>query len=302
MKPVVDRRETHPQRPLIVILGPTASGKTSLSIRLAKRFHGIIISADSRQVYRGLNLGTGKVTQKEMAGIRHELLDVASPRGQYSVARYVQDIHRVLRTIPVSTPIFLVGGSPFYIDAITKPNSFSPVPPNPALRRRLERLTTPQLLKRFQHRDPARLANIDRANRRRIIRALEIAEQPIHRQTIAIPDWKLLKLGVRISQTKLHRNIDRRVDTRLGQGMLREVQKLHEQGVPWSRLDAFGLEYRWLTKILRRQMSRSQAITKLKSEIKDFAKRQMTWWKRDQEIIWVTNYTAAAREIRNWLV
>ncbi len=294
-------------RRLIVLLGPTASGKTSLSITLAKRFHGIVISADSRQVYRGMNLGTGKVTKREMSGVPHYLLDVASPKSTYTVAKYVRDVTRVIKKISTSTPIFLVGGSPFYIDALTKPNSFSAVPPNPALRRRLDKLNTAPLMAHLLKMDPVRAKIIDPFNRRRLIRAIEIAfykSPPRARKdakVAAMPEMKILKLGVAINKAQLHRNIDHRVDVRMRQGMEWEVQRLHDSGVSWKKLDDFGLEYRFLSRYLRGQISKSDADSQLKFAIRHFAKRQMTWWKQDNEIHWISTSAGATAIIQKWI-
>lgn len=278
---------------LIIILGPTASGKSALGIRLAKKFHGVVISADSRQVYRGMDLGTGKVTKREMSGVPHFLLDVAVPRGQYSVDRYVRDVVRVLKIIPVSTPIFLVGGSPFYIDALTKPDSYSPVPPNPVLRRRLAKRPTSLLIALLKKKDPKRAATIDQANRRRLIRAIEVASVKHAPKSPALPTFHILTLGTKISKSKLHRNIAQRVDQRLRQGMINEVRRLHQQGLSWKRLDAFGLEYRFIAAYLQEKITKAEMITQLNSAIRHFAKRQMTWWKRDQEIHWISPTQAA---------
>ncbi len=295
---------------LIVILGPTASGKSTLGIILAKKFQGVIISGDSRQVYRGMDLGTGKVTKKEMMGVPHYLLDVASPKSQYSVAQYVRDVIRVLKKIPPMSPIFLVGGTPFYIDALTKPDSFSSVPPNPALRQRLEKKTTVQLVALLKKKNPTRLQNIDIANRRRLIRAIEISSHQsppgkggaAHRAgVVELPKFRILKLGIAIDKQLLHKNIARRVESRMRQGMVREVQRLHKHGVSWNRLDALGLEYRWLSRYLRGQLTKPEAVVQLKSSIRHFAKRQMTWWKRDQEIRWVKNQSQASNLVKNHL-
>lgn len=293
-------------RHLVVILGPTACGKSALGVQLAKKFHGVVISADSRQVYRGLNIGTGKITKPEMAGVPHYLLDVASPSGQYAVDRYVRHVKGVLKKIPETTPIFLVGGSPFYIDALLKPNSYSPVPPNPLLRRRLEKYSTSRLIGMLRGLNPERLKNIDTANRRRLIRAIEIATNHT-----PLPEggraggvgvhFQILKLGISLPKPRLHRNINRRFKKRLRQGMIAEVRQLHRQGLSWRRLDAFGLEYRYLSRYLQGKLTKAEAITQLKSAIRDFAKRQMTWWKRDGEIRWVSNKKTAERMVRAWL-
>lgn len=286
---------------LIVILGPTASGKSSLGVKLAQRFHGVVISADSRQVYRGMDIGTGKITKREMRGVPHYLLDVASPRTQYSVAKYVRDVTKIIRRMPVTTPIFLVGGSPFYIDALTKPNSFSPVPPNPALRRRLAGWSNARLVARLQKINPARLSKIDTANRRRIIRAIEIASHKGKIMSPSLPAMRVLKIGIQLPKKTLHRNIDQRVDQRMKRGMVYEVRKLHQRGLSWKKLDAFGLEYRFLSRFLRGQLAKPAAVEQLKSATHDFAKRQMTWWKRDADIHWIRTQSSAAKLVRTFL-
>lgn len=286
---------------IIVILGQTASGKSALGIRLAKRFHGVIISADSRQVYRGMDLGTGKVTKKEMSGVPHYLLDVASPRTQYSVAHFARDVARVMKRISLRTPIFLVGGSPFYIKAVTEPGSFSPVPPDPVLRRRLARRTLAQLQQTLKQIDPTRYRTIDRANRRRLIRAIETARSTHTPASIDMPSMHVLKIGINIPRPELLMRIDKRVDERLRRGMMAEVARLHHQGISWPRLDAFGLEYRFLSRFVRGKIDRVTAVAQLKSAIHDFAKRQKTWWKRDQDIRWIKRPVAAERLVRAFL-
>ncbi len=288
-------------RNLIVILGPTASGKSALGVRLAKKLHGVVISADSRQVYKGLNIGTGKITAKEMRGVPHFLLNVASPKSQYSVARYVPDAARVLKRLPSTAPVFLVGGSPFYIDALTKPDAYSPVRPNPTLRRRLAAETTAQLVAQLRKINPARLKNIDFANRRRLIRAIEIASYRDHVRAPEFPSLRVLKIGLNVPRVELYRRINRRVDSRMRQGMAAEVRRLHESGLSWKRLDDFGLEYRWLSRYLRGRLTKAEAVRQLKSVSHDFAKRQMTWWKRDRDIHWIDRPKQAERLVRSFL-
>ena len=292
---------------LIVILGPTASGKSALGVRLAKKYHGIIISADSRQGYHGMDICTGKITRSEMRGVPHFLLSVASPRSQYSVARYVQGATRVINKTSPSTPIFLVGGSPFYIDALTKPNAFSPVPPNHKLRRRLAAKSTYRLINQLTRLNPSRAKTIDPANRRRLIRAIEIATGqpppvPGRGEGVgALLPFQTLKIGIRLDKNQLRRNIDRRVDVRMNRGMVAEVKRLHQQGLSWKKLNAFGLEFRFLSHYLRGQLTKPEAVQQLKSASRDFAKRQMTWWKRDQDIHWITKQAQASKLARDFL-
>lgn len=289
---------------LIVILGPTASGKSALGVALAKKYGGIVISADSRQVYRGMDIGTGKITKKEMCGVPHYLLNVASPRSQFSVSKYVGAVSKIIKKTPSATPIFLVGGSPFYIDALMNPLLISSVPPNPALRRRLAKQTTAQLIARLRQLNPDRLKNIDVANRRRLIRAIEIANSNIHPGSIlknTLPSMRIIKIGIHLEKVMLHRNIDRRVVQRMKKGMLQEVRQLKKLGLSWKKLDAFGLEYRFLSRYLRGQLTKVEAVEQLKSATHEFAKRQMTWWKRDHEISWITKQSQASRLVKKFL-
>lgn len=293
-------------RNVIVILGPTASGKSKLGVRLAKKFHGVVISADSRQVYKGMDIGTGKITRKEMDGVPHYLLSVASPKTQYSVARYVQDVQKIMKKIPPAVPIFLVGGSAFYIKALTEPHSFSLVPPNQALRRQLERKTTAQLLALVKKKDSVRYATIDPANRRRLIRAVEVASfvSPLPKKSITkaeVSALRVLKIGLSVPRPELLKRIDRRIDTRMKRGMLEEVRKLRHQGVSWKKLEAFGLEYRFLARQIQGKLSKAEAIQQLKSSTHDFAKRQMTWWKRDQDIRWIQKSASGISWVKTFL-
>lgn len=291
------------QRRLIVILGPTASGKSALGVKLAKKFHGVVISADSRQVYRGLDIGTAKISRREMRGVPHYLLDVTSPRSQYSVARYVRDVRRVLKNISPSTPIFLVGGSPFYLQAVTQPGSWSAVPPDQLLRRRLAAQSTRQLFNQLTKLNPSRAKTIDPANRRRLIRAIEISSSAPH-----LSAWGsggvgagVLKIGLPVPRRELFRRIDHHVDQRLRRGMIKEVVRLNRRGVPWSRLTGLGLEYREIVRTLRHQASAEDLPARMKTATHDFARRQMTWWKRDRSIRWVTRPAEAERLVRRFL-
>ncbi len=288
-------------RSIIVILGPTASGKSRLGVQLAKKFHGVVVSADSRQVYRGMDIGTGKITKKEMKGVPHFLLNVASPRSQYSVAQYVREATKIIQKTLPSRPIFLVGGSPFYIDALTIPNAFSPVAPNPVLRRRLEKLTTARLIARLQKIDPERLKTIDHFNRRRIIRAIEIPSVKTTGFLPLLPPMHVLKIGLSVPRPKLFQRIDRQTAQRLRRGMIRETTALHRHGVAWKRIKALGLEYRVLVQHIEGLLSHAEAEAKMKKVTHDFVRRQMTWWKRDQGIYWVTSPTEAKQLVKKFL-
>lgn len=274
---------------IIVIVGPTASGKTSLSIELAKKFNGEVISADSRQVYRGLDLGTGKVTQEEMRGIPHHLLDVADPREQYTAHDFVRDASKAISDITSRGCLPIIAGGTFlYIDALLGRFSMPEVSPNHELRQKLEMLTTEKLFEMLKEKDATRAEHIDRANRRRLIRALEVIEAL---GTVPAPrtdeSHNVLTLGIAIDRDTLHHNIHTRLIERLKNGMIEEVEKLHACGLSYERMDELGLEYRYIAKFLQGEISREKMIELIDTKSRQFAKRQMTWLKRDKTIHWV---------------
>ncbi len=287
--------------PLIAIVGPTASGKTTLSIILAKRFNGEIISADSRQVYRGMDIGTGKATKAEQHQAPHHLLDVASPRREYNVAHFQRDAKKIIHNIHQRGKLpFLVGGTAFWVQAIVDDLPLPRVKPNRALRKRLNQKTPAQLYAQLKKLDPARARTIDRHNPYRLIRAIEIVTatgKPVPRLRTESP-YRLLMLGVAQPQKKLHRLIHTRLAARLRQGMIAEVRRLHAAGVSWKRLEAFGLEYRYASLYLRGKLSRSDMQDQLETAIRQYAKRQLTWFRRDGRIHWIRSTAEAPRLIK----
>lgn len=283
---------------VIVIVGPTASGKTSLSIQLAQKFDGEVISADSRQVYRGLDLGTGKVTQEEMGGIPHYLLDVADPKDTYTVADYVRDGRSALDNILSQNKLpIIVGGTFLYIDALLGKISTPEVPPNETLRRDLEMRTAAELFALLKKKDPARAKTIDAKNKRRLIRALEIvaalgAVPPTTPNEFYTP----LTLGITISKEKLRENISRRIIDRINHGMIEEVQNLYAQGLSYARMEALGLEYRYIAEFLQNKITQSEMMTQIETKSMQYAKRQMTWLKRNTEIQWFESHEVEKME------
>ncbi len=295
---------------LIVILGPTASGKTSLSIKLAKKFNGEIVSADSRQVYKGMDIGTGKVTKKEMSrllgnrgsstssgqGIPHYLLDVVSPKTRFSVAQYQKLAKKAIKKIHKKGKLpFLVGGTGFYIQSVVDNISLPKVKPDWKLRKKLEKMPVEELFKILKKLDPNRAKNIDKKNPRRLIRAIEIVKDS-GRTVLPLssnPEYDVLIIGVKRNPEELKKLIEKRLLARFKQGMIKEVEKLHRQGVSWKRLEEFGLEYRYIAFYLQNKISYDEMVQKLQKEIEHYAKRQMTWFKRDERIKWVGNYEKA---------
>ena len=278
---------------LVVVLGPTACGKSALGIALARRFNGEIVSADSRQVYRGLDIGTAKVTPVEQALVPHHLLDVADPREIYTVAQFQRDAIVAINAIlaRVHQP-FLVGGSPHYIQAIVDNLQIPHIAPQPELRAQLAGRPLAELLAQLEQLDPHSAATIDRNNPRRVIRALEVSlvsGKPFSQQRrVADPLYHSLSLGIEWPRSVLYERIDQRVEERMRQGMVQEVQRLLDQGVSHERLEALGLEYRYISRWLRGEFkSEHEMVESLKYAIHDFTRRQLTWFRRDKRIVWV---------------
>jgi len=303
---------------IIVILGPTASGKSDLAIAIAKKFNGEIISADSRQVYREMDIGTGKVprdkntkykilnTRYFYQGILHHLLNVASPKYRFTVAQYKKLALAAIKKIQYQNKIpILCGGTGFYIRAITDNLAIPEVKPDLKLRAQLEKKSTAELFSKLEQFDPVRAATIDSQNPRRLIRALEI----VYKTNTTVPGLKpdpqfdVLFIGVKKSPAQLKKLIHARLLKRIKQGLVREVENLRKSGVSWKRLDDFGLEYRWVAKFLQKKISREEMILRLQKDIEHYAKRQMTWFKKypGKKVHWVSNKNQAERLIKKRL-
>ncbi len=296
---------------LIVILGPTSSGKSDLAVQLARRFNGEVISADSRQVYKGMDIGSGKITKKEMRGVPHYLLDVASPKKRFSVARFQKLAWKAIKRIWKQGKIpILCGGTGLYIQSIVDGLFIPEVPPDAKLRAKLEKLSAEKLFKKLKKLDPRRAKNIDCHNRRRLIRALEIViktGKPVPGQSEVCPrtnrprtDLGLLQIGIVQPKKKLKQLIKKRLFKRLKHGMITEVKNLRRSGLSWKRLEEFGLEYRAIAQYLQGKISKQEMIDKIQTESEQYAKRQITWFKRDKRIKWVRNYKEAKKSVKNF--
>lgn len=291
------------QRRVIIIVGPTASGKTALAIALAKKLNGEVVSADSRQVYRGLDLGTGKVTPEEMAGVPHHLLDTVDPTAVYSAADFVRDAQGAIDAILArgKTPI-IAGGTGFYIDALTGRMPLTPVSANPAFRASLAHRSAPFLFELLSAVDPKRAARMnesDSKNKVRLIRALEISYcgEPHEVLRTASP-YTYTWIGIKPNMDALREKIGTRLDERLAQGMVEEARALHQKGISYERMEALGLEYRYLARYLQGDITLDAMRTQLEQKIWQYAKRQMTYWQRNKDIQWVTaNYEHSALSI-----
>ena len=271
---------------LIVIEGTNASGKSSLGVELAARFSGEIVSADSRQVYRRLDLGSGKITAEEMKGVPHHLLDVCSPGDFFSMADFQRLAYTAIDGILSRGKVpFLVGGTGLYVDAVADGYVLSDKSTDHELRARLETYGTPELYEMLVRKLPE--TDIDPRNRHRVMRALERLEADDYHPGRREPRYSLLKLGVTWPREILKQRIDERLDRRLRQGMVDEVRALLDEGVSVEFLTKLGLEYKYLTWYLTGKVGYDQMVEELGNAIKKFAKRQMTWFRRDPRIHWL---------------
>jgi tRNA dimethylallyltransferase len=285
---------------IIAIVGPTASGKSALGIELALHYSGEVVSCDSRQVYKGLDIGSGKVTVEEMRGVPHHLLDIADPQNTYTAADYVGDATRAIRRILERDHLpIIVGGSFMYLDSLLGHISLPPVPPDLTLRAALENLSLAELSEKLKQLDPKAHGWIDHTNRRRLIRAIEIASFMGHiPETQTRSDYDELRLGIKINRPELRHNIKQRLTTRLEHGMIEEVEGLLKSGISHDRLEALGLEYRYLSKYLRHEIDKTEMINKIENKSYQYAKRQETWLKRNPNIKWL-DYPVTLNEARN---
>ena len=295
---------------LIIIVGPTSSGKSELAVRLAKKFNGEIISADSRQVYRGLDIGTGKITQKETRGIPHHLLDVASPKKQLSAADFkklaanaVTDISR-REKLPI-----VAGGTGFWIDSLIYDTGLPEVPPSQKLRRALAGKTAPELLKILKKLDQKRAKTVEQKNPRRLIRAIEIAktlgrvpkiEMPKYQNIFKSP-YQTLWIGLNPAYEVRLRKIEKGVKRMVKTGLLAETKKLLRGRVSKKRIREFGFEYRAVLEYLGRKISKKELREKITRDSLNYARRQMVWFKRNNEIKWIKNPEGAERLCRIFL-
>ena len=271
---------------LIVIEGTNASGKSSLGVELAKKYNGEIISADSRQVYRRLDLGSGKITPEETDGVPHHLLDVRSPGEFFSMADFQKLAYAAIDDIlSRGRQPFLVGGTGLYVDAVADGYILSDKEPDAALREHLETFETPELYRMLKEKLPD--TDIDPRNRHRVMRALERLAADDYRPGRKEPRYELLKLGVTWPREVLKQRIDERLERRLRQGMTDEVRAMLDDGVSEVFLTKLGLEYKYLTWYLTGKMGYEQMVEELGNAIKRFAKRQMTWFRKDKRIVWL---------------
>ena len=285
---------------LIVIEGTNASGKSSLGISLAGRFGGEIVSADSRQVYHRMDLGSGKVTPEEMNGVPHHLLDVREPGEFFSMADFQRLAYEAIDGILARGAVpFLIGGTGLYVDAVADGYELSDKSPDHDLRAHLETFDTNTLYEMLKKKLPG--TAIDPKNRHRVMRALERLEADDYHPGRKNPRYQLLKLGVTWPREILKQRIDERLERRLREGMVDEVRAMLDDGVSEDFLVKLGLEYKYLTWYLTGKISYEQMVEELGNAIKKFAKRQMTWFRRDPRIIWLDMQKDPAAEAAGYI-
>jgi len=326
-------RESYANNKIIVILGPTSSGKSAVAIKLAKKFNGEIISADSRQIYRGMNVGTGKIEKDnsypslplgEMSRTRdreggtfyseripHYGIDIISPKTEYNSAKFKKYADKIIKDILGREKIPIIcGGTGFWIKALVDNVIYPEVAPDWELRNKLHNYSAKKLFQMLKKLDSVRAKNIDAKNPVRLIRAIEICK------SIGKRKYETLQIGINLPKEKLYQNIQKRLKQRFFAGMIKEVKKLHfENKISWKRLESFGLGYKIISEYLRKEVypvkfERSETgeavfnrelFEQIYLAEKNYAKRQMTWFQKDKRIIWLPKYKDVEKEVKKFL-
>jgi len=274
---------------LVVILGTNASGKSGLGIELALKYGAEIVSADSRQVFRGLDLGSGKVTKEEMKGVPHFLLDVAEPGDFFSLKEYQELAYKAIDDIILrGRQPFLVGGTGLYVNAVADGYELSDAPVDAELRAKVEAMSLKELQALVSEKLDTVPDTLDMKNKRRLERAAEKIFQGKPLNLESVKRYETLCLGVTWEREKLYKRIEERLDRRLDEGMIEEVEGLMERGVSDDFLYRLGLEYRYIMLYLRgRFKDREEFRAKLFMEIRHLAKEQMTWFRKRKDVHWL---------------
>jgi tRNA dimethylallyltransferase len=275
---------------IIAIVGPTAAGKTSLSITIAKHVHGEVISADSRQVYQGMDIGTSKVTEAEMEGVPHHLLDIAKPMDIYTATDFTRDANQAIADITSrdKTPI-IAGGTFFYLDLLRGKMQAAPVEPDRELRTKLEKYSNEELLQLLETKDARRAADVDPHNRRRLIRSLEIIETlgSVPPVVPVASDYEWLIFGVTQEKEELRERFRQRAALWLTDGFQNEVERLLEEGVTRTRFQEMGFEYTLMLQLIDKELTEAEFIDRFEEKNWQYAKRQLSWLRKDDAVIWV---------------
>ncbi|MGZ0041614.1 tRNA (adenosine(37)-N6)-dimethylallyltransferase MiaA [Paenibacillus ottowii] len=298
---------------LLVLVGPTAVGKTKLSIEMARHFDAEIISGDSMQVYRHMDIGTAKISEQEMKGIKHHLIDIHEPEYPYSVAQFQEDCRRLIPDIQSRGKLpFIVGGTGLYVESVCYEYKFSEVGADEAFRQEqldyADQFGADALHARLQAVDPESALRLHPNDRRRVVRALEIyhvsgttLSSQLANQKKESP-YQLCIVGLTMDRQMLYKRIEDRIDGMLDQGLVAEVTSLMERGVRSDAISMQGLGYKEISSYLRGEVSLEEAVTWLKRDTRHFAKRQLSWFRHMKDIQWVDvtdfeNFSAHAARI-----
>jgi len=289
---------------LIVILGQTTTGKTEIAIKLAKKFNGEIVSADSRQIYKQMDIGTSKPTKKELSVIPHSLINIMELDQDFNVVIFKKLAMKAIKSIHKKGKLpFMVGGTGLYIKAVVNNIDFPKVPPNKKLRKSLEKKTEECLLAIYQKLDPEGASFIEKNNKRRLIRAIEVSKatgKPFWEQRRkGEKNFDTLQLGIKTTQKGLKERIERRVKKMMKLGLEREVKKLIKKYGKTLSLQTIG--YQEWNEYFKGKIIKEKVKELIELHTLQFSKRQMTWFKRDKKIAWVKNYSQAEKKIKDFL-
>ncbi|MBM3127152.1 MAG: tRNA (adenosine(37)-N6)-dimethylallyltransferase MiaA [Chloroflexi bacterium] len=293
-------------KPLVAILGPTAVGKSALALKLAREFFGEIVSADSRQVYRGMDIGTAKPSAAEQQLAPHHLIDLVNPNEPFTLAEYQARAYAIIAQIHArGNAPFLVGGTGLYVRAVLEGLAIPRVAPDPQRRKEWEREDALMLYARLQQLDPVAAARIEPRNKRRVIRALEVCEaagKPISAlQTLNAPNYRVLRIGLTLPRAELYARINARVDQMIAAGLIEEVRALLAQGYRANLPAMSGLGYRQIAAYLNGTSTREEAIQILKRDTRRFVHHQYSWFRlNDARIRWFdqsADQTGAVRDL-----
>ena len=289
---------------LITILGPTASGKTKLAVKLAKRFNGEIVSADSRQVYKGMNIGTGKATKQEMKGVPHYLIDIIRPDKEFNVAIFKELATKGIRKIHKKKKLpFLVGGTGLYINSVVNNIVFPKVGPKEKLRKTLERKSAKELFQIYKNLDGEGAKRIEKENKRRLVRAIEVCKVTgklfWEQRKMRDPVVNSLLIGLRFPQQELKERIWKRTERMFKAGLEKEVRTLVKEYGWIPSVETIG--YKEWKEYFEEKIDKDKVKELINLHTVQFSKRQMTWFKRDDRINWIENYNKAQKLINNFL-
>ena len=277
---------------LLVIVGPTAVGKTALAIDLAQSLEGEIVSADSRQIYRGMDIGTAKPTRQEQSRAPHHLIDILAPDEPYTLAQFQSDAYAAIDDILARGKLpLLVGGTGLYVRAVVEGLRIPRVPPNEELRAQLAAQNSLALYERLRGLDPDAAARIDPRNVRRTVRALEVCLTTGRRFSelgrASPPPYRITQIGLTMNRPELYARVDARVERMMEQGLVAEVEALVRQGYGWNLPSMSGLGYREMGAYLRGEVPLDEAVMNIKRNTRDFVRRQYAWFRlKDERIRW----------------